>query len=74
MDLSLAGIAAAFAQMSGWEILAVVFGIAYVLFAAKESLWTWLFAFLSDHREISSSSPFSPPDRHKIKPYTAMIM
>ncbi len=47
MDLSLAGITSAFAQMSGWEILAVVFGIAYVLLAAKESLWTWLFAFLS---------------------------
>jgi len=47
MDLSLAGIANAFAQMSEWEILAVVFGIAYVLLAAKESLWTWLFAFLS---------------------------
>jgi nicotinamide mononucleotide transporter len=47
MDLSLAGIANAFAQMSGWEILAVVFGIGYVLLAAKESLWTWLFAFLS---------------------------
>ncbi len=47
MDFSLAGIASAFAQMSGWEILAVVFGIAYVLLAAKESLWTWLFAFLS---------------------------
>ena len=47
MDLSLGGIANAFAQMSGWEILAVVFGIAYILLAAKESLWTWLFAFLS---------------------------
>ena len=47
MDISLAGITNAFAQMSGWEILAVVFGIAYVLLAAKESLWTWLFAFLS---------------------------
>jgi nicotinamide mononucleotide transporter len=47
MDLSPSGIASAFAQMSGWEILAVVFGIAYVLLAAKESLWTWLFAFLS---------------------------
>jgi len=47
MDFSLQGIASAFAQMSGWEILAVVFGIAYVLLAAKESLWTWLFAFLS---------------------------
>ena len=47
MDLSLQGIVNAFMQMSGWEILAVVFGIAYVLLAAKESLWTWLFAFLS---------------------------
>ena len=47
MDLSLQGLANAFAQMSGWEILAVVFGIAYILLAAKESLWTWLFAFLS---------------------------
>ena len=47
MDLSLEAISFAFAQMSGWEILAVVYGIAYVLLAAKESLWTWLFAFLS---------------------------
>ncbi len=47
MDFSPEGIANAFVQMSGWEILAVVFGIAYVLLAAKESLWTWLFAFLS---------------------------
>ena len=47
MDFSFAGISNAFAQMSGWEILAVVFGIAYILLAAKESLWTWLFAFLS---------------------------
>ena len=47
MDFSLGGISDAFAQMSGWEILAVVFGIGYVLLAAKESLWTWLFAFLS---------------------------
>jgi len=47
MDLSLAGINAAFAQMSGWEILAVFFGIAYILFAAKESLWAWFFGFLS---------------------------
>ena len=47
MDLSLQAIATAFAAMSPWEILAVFFGIAYVLFAAKESLWTWLFAFLS---------------------------
>ena len=47
MDFSPEGISNAFAQMSGWEILAVVFGITYVLLAAKESLWAWLFAFLS---------------------------
>ena len=47
MDLSPEGVVNAFTQMSGWEILAVVFGIAYILLAAKESLWTWLFAFLS---------------------------
>ena len=47
MDLSPEGVANAFTQMSGWEILAVVFGIAYILLAAKESLWTWLFAFFS---------------------------
>ena len=47
MDFSPEGISNAFAQMSGWEVLAVVFGIAYVLLAARESLWTWLFAFLS---------------------------
>lgn len=35
----------AFAIMSRWELLAVAFGVAYVLLAAKESLWTWLFAF-----------------------------
>ncbi|MBU1669273.1 nicotinamide riboside transporter PnuC [bacterium] len=34
-----------FSLMSGWEFLAVAFGIAYVLLAAKESLWTWFFAF-----------------------------
>jgi len=47
MDFSYQGVVNAFSQMSGWELLAVVFGIAYVLLAAKESLWTWLFAFLS---------------------------
>ena len=47
MDFSYQGIVEAFLQMSGWELLAVVFGIAYIILAAKESLWTWLFAFLS---------------------------
>lgn len=47
MDFSLQAVTAAFMQMSGWEILAVVFGIAYVLLAAKESQWAWPFAFFS---------------------------
>jgi len=36
-----------FAQMSGWEIGAAVLGVAYILLAAKESLWCWPFAFVS---------------------------
>jgi nicotinamide mononucleotide transporter len=47
MDLTLQGIMDAFTVMSSWEIVAVIFGISYILLAAKESLWTWLFAFLS---------------------------
>ena len=46
MEFNLKTIVDAFALMSAWELLAVAFGIAYVLLAAKESLWTWLFAFL----------------------------
>jgi len=46
MEFNLKTITEAFALMSSWELLAVAFGIAYVLLAAKESLWTWLFAFL----------------------------
>jgi nicotinamide mononucleotide transporter len=34
-------------QMSGWEITAALLGVAYILLAAKESQWCWLFAFLS---------------------------
>ena len=36
-----------FAQMSGWEIAAALMGVAYILLAAKESQWCWLFAFFS---------------------------
>ncbi len=46
MEFNLKTIVDAFSNMSGWELLAVAFGIFYVLLAAKESLWTWLFAFL----------------------------
>ncbi len=46
MSLSPQSIIDAFSAMPMWELLAVVFGIAYVLLAAKESLWTWFFAFI----------------------------
>ncbi len=38
---------AAFSQMPGWEITAALMGVAYILLAAKESQWCWLFAFFS---------------------------
>ena len=37
----------AFNLMSSWEITAALLGIAYVILAAKESLWTWAFGFVS---------------------------
>ena len=37
----------AFQQMSSWEIVAALMGVAYILLAAKESQWCWLFAFFS---------------------------
>tara|TARA_R110002111_G_scaffold27807_10_gene59646 strand:+ start:1124 stop:1717 length:594 start_codon:yes stop_codon:yes gene_type:complete len=33
--------------LSGWEVVAALLGIAYIIFAAKESQWCWLFAFIS---------------------------
>jgi len=33
--------------MPAWEVLAVILGVAYVIFAAKESLWAWGFGFFS---------------------------
>lgn len=44
---NLQAIIAAFHQMSGWEIAAALMGVAYILLAAKESQWCWLFALLS---------------------------
>lgn len=46
MTFSPQSILDAFYAMPMWEVIAVVFGIAYILLAAKESLWTWLFAFI----------------------------
>jgi nicotinamide mononucleotide transporter len=37
----------ALGEMPGWEIAAALMGVAYILLAAKESQWCWLFAFLS---------------------------
>jgi nicotinamide mononucleotide transporter len=34
-------------QLSGWEMTAALMGVAYILLAARESQWCWLFAFLS---------------------------
>jgi len=45
MSFDLQSIFSAFTSMSPWELVAVLFGIAYILLAAKESLWTWFFAF-----------------------------
>ena len=33
--------------MSGWEVFAAVFGIIYVILAARELHWCWVFAFVS---------------------------
>lgn len=46
-EANLQTVISAFQQMSGWEITAALMGVAYILLAAKESQWCWLFAFLS---------------------------
>lgn len=46
-EANIQAIVTAFQQMSGWEITAALMGVAYILLAAKESQWCWLFAFLS---------------------------
>jgi nicotinamide mononucleotide transporter len=46
-NASLDTISQTFSQMSGWEIAAALMGVAYILLAAKESQWCWLFAFFS---------------------------
>ncbi len=43
----LIGIDQAWQSMSGWELLAVVLGVAYLLLAMRESLWCWYAAFAS---------------------------
>jgi nicotinamide mononucleotide transporter len=46
MQFNLDTILDAFAAMPAWEVAAVLCGIAYVLLAAKESLWAWFFGFI----------------------------
>lgn len=38
---------AGFTAMSYWEYLAVLFGVGYIVFAMKESLWAWPCAFFN---------------------------
>ncbi|CAA6811337.1 MAG: Predicted thiamin transporter PnuT [uncultured Sulfurovum sp.] len=47
MNIDLASISSALLAMSGWEIVAALLGVAYVVLAAKESLWAWVFGFFS---------------------------
>lgn len=34
-------------QMNGWEVVAALLGIGYILFAGRESQWCWPMAFVS---------------------------
>ncbi|MDX1346770.1 MAG: nicotinamide riboside transporter PnuC [Thiomicrorhabdus chilensis] len=36
-----------FLNLSGWEVLATLLGIAYVVLATRESIWCWPAAFVS---------------------------
>jgi len=47
MDITFTSITKALISMPILEIFAVIFGITYVVLAAKESLWAWVFAFFS---------------------------
>jgi len=46
-NITLSSFITAFSQLSGWEVAAALMGVAYILLAAKESQWCWLFAFFS---------------------------
>lgn len=37
----------ALSALSGWEVMASLLGIGYIIFASKESLWCWPMAFIS---------------------------
>ncbi len=40
-------ITAALLALSGWEVVAALLGVAYVILAARESQWCWPLAFVS---------------------------
>lgn len=46
-DSTIQAITTAFAALSGWEVVATVLGITYVILAAKELIWCWPASFLS---------------------------
>jgi nicotinamide mononucleotide transporter len=46
-NITLSSFMTAFSQLSGWEVTAALMGVAYIILAAKESQWCWLFAFIS---------------------------
>ena len=47
MDIIDTIITQAFHEQSGWEILAVVLGLAYLVLAIKQNIWCWPCAFVS---------------------------
>lgn len=47
MQFDLESVSTALSAMSSWEVVAVILGIGYIVLAAKESLWSWPFAFFS---------------------------
>jgi nicotinamide mononucleotide transporter len=47
MDAIISTLIEGFASMSGWEIVASLLGVGYILFASGESQWCWPLAFIS---------------------------
>ena len=47
MNFDVNSILLALANLPIWEVVAMFFGIAYIILIAKESLWGWVFGFFS---------------------------
>lgn len=47
MDNVFQELSSSFSQMLGWELVAVILAIAYLLFIMRESIWGWPCAFVS---------------------------